>query len=86
MRKDSVDDRIQLYYNSIRKWRYIVLEEKKLVIRPQKYTGESKVISMRLPIDMLVEVDRVARETGRTRNEIMQTCLEFALENMIIEE
>lgn len=62
------------------------MEEKKLVIRPQKYTGGSKVISMRLPIDMLVEVDRVARETGRTRNEIMQTCLEFALENMIIEE
>ena len=60
--------------------------EKELVIRPQKYTSESKVVSMRLPIDMLVEVDRVARETGRTRNEIMQLCLEFALENMIIEE
>lgn len=60
--------------------------EKKLIIRPQKYTSESKVVSMRLPIDMLVEVDRVARETGRTRNEIMQLCLEFALENMIIEE
>lgn len=60
--------------------------EKKLVIRPQKYTSESKVVSMRLPIDMLVEVYRVARETGRTRNEIMQLCLEFALENMIIEE
>ncbi len=60
--------------------------EKKLVIRPRKYTSESKVVSMRLPIDMLVEVDRVARETGRTRNEIMQLCLEFALENMIIEE
>ena len=28
---------------------------------------------MRLPVDMLVEVDRVARETGRTRNEIMQS-------------
>lgn len=62
------------------------MEDKKLVIRPQKYTSESKVVSMRLPIDMLVEVDRVARETGRTRNEIMQICLEFALENMIIEE
>ena len=60
--------------------------EKKIVIRQQKYTSESKVVSMRLPIDMLVEVDRVARETGRTRNEIMQLCLEFALENMIIEE
>ena len=60
--------------------------EKRLVIHPQKYTSESKVISMRLPIDMLVEVDRVVKETGRTRNEIMQLCLEFALENMIIKE
>ena len=60
--------------------------EKKLVIHPQKYTSESKVISMRLPVDMLVELDRVAKDTGRTRNEIMQLCLEFALGNMIIEE
>lgn len=62
------------------------MEEKKLVIHPQKYTSESKVISMRLPVDMLVEVDRVAKETGRTRNEIMQLCLEFVLQNMVIEE
>ncbi len=63
-----------------------ILGEKRLVIHPQKYTSESKVISMRLPMDMLVELDRVAKDTGRTRNEIMQLCLEFALENMIIEE
>lgn len=41
---------------------------------------------MRLPVDMLTEIDRVAKETGRTRNEIMQLCLEFALENMTIEQ
>lgn len=62
------------------------MEEKKLVIHPQKYISESKVISMRLPVDMLVEVDRIAKETKRTRNEIMQLCLEFALENMVIVE
>lgn len=62
------------------------MEEKKLVIHPQKYTSESKVVSMRLPVDMLVELDRVAKETGRTRNEIMLLSLEFALQNMVIEE
>lgn len=62
------------------------MAEKKLVIHSQKYTGESKVISMRLPMDMLTQIDRVATETGRTRNEIMQMCLEFALENMTIEQ
>lgn len=61
------------------------MTEKKLVIHSQKYSGESKVISMRLPMDMLAEIDRVAKETGRTRNEIMQLSLEFALENMIIQ-
>ncbi len=61
------------------------MEEKKLIIHTQKYTSESKVISMRLPVDMLMEVDRAAKETGRTRNEIMQLCLEFALENMVVE-
>ena len=61
------------------------MEEKKLIIHTQKYTSESKVISMRLLVDMLMEVDRAAKETGRTRNEIMQLCLEFALENMVVE-
>lgn len=63
----------------------VPVTEKKLIIHSQKYSGESKVISMRLPMDMLTEIDRVAKETGRTRNEIMQLSLEFALENMAIE-
>ncbi len=62
------------------------MEEKKLVIHSQKYTSESKVISMRLPANMLVEVDRVAKETGRSRNEIMQICLEYALQNTVIKK
>lgn len=62
------------------------MDEKKLVIHSQKYISESKVISMRLPVDMLVEIDRIAKETRRTRNEILQLCLEFALDNMVIVE
>ena len=60
------------------------INERKQKTLTQEYS-ETKVISMRLPMDMLTEIDRVARETGRTRNEIMQTSLEFALENMTIE-
>ena len=52
---------------------------------PQKqYTGESAVISMRLPKDMLVDIDEAARVSGRTRNEIMTMGLEFALQHMVI--
>ena len=62
------------------------MNEKKLRISPKKYTGESTIISMRLPKDMLRDIDAVAAETGRTRNELLSMCMEFALENMEIGE
>ena len=40
--------------------------KKKLVIKPQKYSGETTVISMRMPKTMLADIDRVAGATGRT--------------------
>ena len=62
------------------------MAEKKLVIRPHKYSGESTVISLRLPKEMLTVIDQVASDTGRTRNEILILSTEFALENMEISE
>ena len=60
------------------------MEKPKLQITPKKYSVESSVISMRLPKDMLRDIDAVAEETGRTRNEIMLLSMEFALDNMEI--
>ena len=60
--------------------------EKKLVIQPHRYGGESTVISVRMPKEMLAIIDRVAANTGRTRNEILVMSMEFALENMEITE
>lgn len=60
------------------------MEEKKLVIQSQKYRGETSVVSLRMPKDMLAAVDTVAAETGRTRNEVMILSLEYALQNMEI--
>lgn len=62
-----------------------MIERPELRIVPKKYTGASTVISMRLPKDLLGDIDNVAADTGRTRNELMQLCLEFALQHMIIE-
>lgn len=62
------------------------MEEKKLIIQPQKYGGETSVVSMRMPKDMLSDLDKVASATGRTRNEILMLSIEFALEHMEIEE
>ena len=43
----------------------------KLYIPPKKYTGESTVVSMRMPKDMMEEIDRIAKSTGRNRSELM---------------
>ena len=58
------------------------MEEPKLEIPVRRYTGESTVISMRLPRDMLREIDGIAADTGRTRNEVLALCLEFALRHL----
>lgn len=60
------------------------METPKLYIRPKKYTGESTVVSMRMPKDLIEEVDEIAKATGRTRSELMATCLEFAMRHMEI--
>ena len=60
--------------------------DKKLIIPIQKYNAETSVISMRLPKDMLEAIDKVAAETGRTRNEILMLSINFALEHLEIEK
>lgn len=60
------------------------MEEKKLVVSAKKYKGETSVVSLRLPIDLVQDIDRVAEQTSRTRNEIIALSLEFALENLEI--
>ena len=62
------------------------MNEKKLIIHPLKYTAETTVISFRLPKDMLLAIDTAASETGRTRNDILTTMLDFAIDNMEIRE
>ena len=58
----------------------------RLVIPPKKYTGETSIVSMRIPKDMLKDIDAAAKAVGRTRNEIMQMSLEFALNHMEIQK
>ena len=60
--------------------------EKKLVVQSKKYKGESSVVSMRMPVELIRQVDKIAEETGRTRNEIILLCLEFSTENIVIEK
>lgn len=55
---------------------------KKLIIPPKRYQGITSVVSARLPNEMIQSLDQVAEQTGRNRNEIIQICLEFAIDNL----
>lgn len=60
------------------------MEKPILKIMAKKYSGESTVMSVRLPKDMLRDIDDAASSSGRTRNEMVTTCLEFALKHLEI--
>lgn len=61
------------------------MSEKKLIIQPKKYTGETAVVSARLPLDLIKKIDNICEQTGRTKNEVIQMCLEFSVDNIEIE-
>lgn len=60
---------------------------KKLIITPKKYSGKSSVVSARLPDDMIKVLDEISFKTGKSRNELLVTMIEFAIDNIeIVEE
>ena len=58
------------------------MADKKLIISSKKFRGDSSVVSVRLPNDMIEKLDAIAEQTGRTRNEIIQKCLAYSIENI----
>lgn len=58
----------------------------KLTIKKKLYRGDTEVVSARLPADLIAELNTLAKETGRSRNEIVEKCLIFALERIKLEE
>ena len=62
-----------------------IMSDKTLKITTKKYQGDSSVVSVRLPNELIESLDRISKITGRTRNDIIQRCLEFAIENLEID-
>ena len=62
------------------------MSKEKLVISSKKYRGDSTVVSIRLPDELVKKLDTIADKTGRTRNEVIQKCLAFAVDNLEIKE
>ena len=61
--------------------------ENKFVVRRRKPAfGKTSVVSARLPDEMIAELDKIAQKTGRSRNELIQMSIDYALKNLEIEE
>ena len=54
-------------------------EDKFVVPHRKPAVGKSTVVSVRLPDTMLAKLENVATQTGRTRNELVQMCIDYAL-------
>ena len=66
----------------------IVMAESKLTIKkrnPLKGEDGSKVISVRIKDETIHRLDELAKETNRSRNEIIGILLEFGLDNVEVE-
>ena len=60
---------------------------KKLIFRPRRAAlGKTAVVSVRLSEDTIKRLDTITTRTGHSRNELIQLCVEFGLENMEIKE
>ena len=59
--------------------------DKKLIIRPRRAAlGKTAVVSVRLSEVMIKRLDAITMETGHSRNELIQLCVEFGLDNLEI--
>ncbi len=59
-------------------------EDKFIVPRRKPTPSRSTVVSLRLPDEMLSRLEQVAAQTGRTRNELVQMCIDYALSRLEI--
>ena len=74
--------KIQLAYRT-NVWRlYIAMDKLKIT----KNTDKSTVISIRINTKIIDKFDKVAEKTDRTRNELIGIALQYALDNMELEE
>lgn len=62
------------------------MSDKKLEISARKYRGETSIVTSRLSMELVDKIDEIVKQTGRSRSEIIQRCIEFGLENLEIIE
>lgn len=63
------------------------MKNENLVIKPKRTRGEDgyKVFSIRIKEEIVARIDDISTRTGRSRNELVGTFLEYALEKCVVE-
>lgn len=64
------------------------MKNENLVIRPKRARGEDgyRVFSIRIREDIVARMDDISARTGHSRNELIGTFLEYALDRCVVEE
>ncbi len=64
-----------------------ITEEKKLILTPKKFkTNETTIVSARISVDLMKKIELLAKKANMNRNEMIQTLLNFAVDNTLIQE
>lgn len=58
----------------------------KFKLKKKKYNTETIVVSLRMPSELIEKIDEICEKSGRTRNELIIKSIDFALENIEIED
>lgn len=64
----------------------LCMQDEILKIPVKKFRGETEVVSARLPQDLVWELTKISKDTGRSRNEIIEMCLSFAIERIQVDK
>lgn len=64
------------------------MDTSRLIVKAKRPKGEDghKVFSIGIKEDTVLRLDEIAKKTGRSRNELIGTFLEFALKHCCVEE
>lgn len=59
-----------------------------LIVKPKRPKGEDgyKVFSVRIKEETVAKIDSISMQTGRSRNELIGTFLDYAVERCKVEE
>ena len=56
------------------------MTEEKSIITPKSYRTDTTIVSARIPTDLVEKIEKLAKESNRNRNEMIQMLLTYAVD------